>query len=414
MQIPDQGQIRSVMIVSKTAHTDSRVLSEAQLLEQAGCQVTVLCWDREKRFPARTYKGSLEILDLGRKGKHGGRGGQLIHFFPFWMKCLGYLLTHSWDIVHCHDFDTLWPGLLAGKLRHKPVIFDGHEVYGELFSNVLPRPIADLLQKMEYWLTPKIDYLISPSERYADYYLRRGAPRHKIFENYKEPLDFTFPEEVLAQRRRELGLDGKFVLVYAGLLDTYACLDVLMEAVAQVPDVCLVIAGGGRLTPWMQEIASSIPNVSYLGLLPLNEAQKLVALADCVDCIVKMPPAMLGYGTALNKLYDALAAGKMVICSSQTPDIANLVREHGFGDVIEGDLNVINVKKGLEAIHQDRGRVSEMGIKAREACREHYNRARATENLYQVYKTCLPRFNVQILRLAEDLSKKASNKIGRI
>jgi glycosyltransferase involved in cell wall biosynthesis len=378
------------MLVSKAAHSDGRVLAEARLLEGAEVEVTILAWDREKRFPRESRLGTIRVLDLGSRASHGAGATQAVQYLVFWVRCFAYLLRHRWGVVHCHDFDTLPPGWLAARILRRRVIFDGHEPYGEAFARTLPRPVAGFILWLERRLVPRIDYLISPSESCAAYYVKRDAPRRVIFANYKDPGEFDVAPEELARLRRELGLEGRMVLVHAGLLDTHVSLDRIVAAVQGLEGIDFLVAGSGRLSSWMEEQSRLHPNVHYLGLLPAEKAQQMIALSDCVNCLVRVAPEIGVYGTASNKLFDALAAGRAVLCSRTSPEIAQVTEAYDCGIVLEESFGVAEIRQSLTLLRDDPERKARFGRNARRACTEKYNRGAAAGGLFAAYRYCLP------------------------
>jgi len=379
---------RVVMLVSKAAHSDARVLAEAHVLAGAQIEVTILCWDRARKFPARDCIDGVEVRNIGIRASHGGGIAELGGYWRYWLRVLAILLTSDWDVVHCHDFDTLWAGWLAARLRRRIVVFDGHEPYGEAFEDALPRPAAVLLKRMEWWLLPQVDYLIAPSDGVARYYLERHASRHIIFENYKEPSEFEMPAFTFSAARRNLAPHGELVLVHAGLLDYHVYLDVIVEALAGLEGVVFAIAGTGRLVSWITEQTARHSNVRYLGQLSANEARQLVSAADAVNCMVRLSPKLAKYGAASNKLFDALAAGRAVICVSATREMAELVTRCECGVVLREDT-VAALRETLVRLRDNRSLTAAMGEHGRMAALKTYNRARAAETLLEVYQASL-------------------------
>ena len=384
---PLEGR-RVVMLVSKAAHSDARVLAEAHVLAAAGASVTIYCWDRGRQFADRDCIGDIQVHNLGPRASHGGGIAQLGGYLRFWLRSLGRLLVGRWDVVHCHDFDTLWPGWLAAVLRRRVVVFDGHEPYGAAFEDTLPRPAAWMLHRMEWWLLPRVNHLLTPSEGVGAYYRARGARRSSIFENYKEPEEFDALSGSLDAARRQVAPDGELLLVHAGLLDTHVFLDVIVDAVAGLDGVVFAVAGTGRLAGWMADQAGRHANVHYLGLVPATEARRLVAAADVVNCMVRLSPKLAQYGAASNKLFDALAAGRAVLCVAATREMARLVHDADCGVVLPEGTTAA-VRDALVQLRDDRDRTAALGAHARSAALQTYNRRRAAASLLQAYRDSL-------------------------
>jgi len=185
------------------------------------------------------------------------------------------------------------------------------------------------------------------------------------------------------------------VLAHAGLLDHHVCLDRIVEAVSTLPGVVFVAAGSGRLAPWMAEQARLHDSVRYLGQLPAEEARELIALSDCVNCLVQVAPEIRVYGTASNKLFDALAAGRAVLCCQASSEIARVTEEYQCGVCLGEDFTVEELRQALLHLRDQPDRRAGYGANARRACFEKYNRTAAGASLLRAYGWCAPEFHVE-------------------
>src|SRR4029453_13121537 len=114
----------------------------------------------------------------------------------------------------------------------------------------------------------------------------RGVPGHKIHVVYNwtdEAMFRPMPrDEALA---RELGLAGRFNILYAGNLGPLQGLDTVVRAAARVrsvPAIQLVIAGVGQQEDELRALARSVgaTNVLFVGRRPYQEIPRISALAD--------------------------------------------------------------------------------------------------------------------------------------
>ena len=81
--------------------------------------------------------------------------------------------------------------------------------------------------------------------------------------------------------RRSLGLNGRNVLAFVGRFGPQKALDLAVEAVAQVDDVTLVLAGDGEGRRELETQARPLGDrVRFLGALPRERALELLAAAD--------------------------------------------------------------------------------------------------------------------------------------
>jgi hypothetical protein len=163
----------SAMLVSKAAHSDARVLAEARVLLRAGCEVVVLCWDREKRFTSQPGPDGVRLLDLGPKGSHGAGTGQLRHYLGFWLS--GSCATADASTA---DFDT--PARLAASSAARSSSIN--ELHGEA------RPGAPASRRRSAWLERRLtrgSTSPSPIRDLRGVLPEVRAPRHEIYANWR-------------------------------------------------------------------------------------------------------------------------------------------------------------------------------------------------------------------------------------
>ena len=125
------------------------------------------------------------------------------------------------------------------------------------------------------------------------------------------------PDEVL---RRRLGLQGKTVLGFIGSFYAYEGLSLLLDAMprilAEVPDVVLLLVGGG---PEENSIRQKISGmrldhaVVVTGRVPHTEVQSYYGLVD-VFVYPRLPMRLTDLVTPLKPL-EAMAQGKLVVAS---------------------------------------------------------------------------------------------------
>jgi glycosyltransferase involved in cell wall biosynthesis len=137
------------MLLSNPFRPDPRVIKEARTLAGSGYSVSIVCWDRLSEYEQKeVINPGIEILRLQDVPSGYGLGvKQILPLIRFWKTAFVHLKSINPDLVHCHDFDTLLPGLLFGRYHHIPVIYDSHEYYGDLIGSHLPFYTGVILKK---------------------------------------------------------------------------------------------------------------------------------------------------------------------------------------------------------------------------------------------------------------------------
>jgi glycosyltransferase involved in cell wall biosynthesis len=156
------------------------------------------------------------------------------------------------DIIHGH----LHEGILIGAwLRHRlsvPLVAD---LQGSATEELVDHgflsargPLTSVVRRVERWLVKRADAVVVSSRTAAKIVVNQGGQADRVFQLLDGvDLDRFYPAPADAALRTELGLDGKLVVVFLGVLTKYQGIDSLIEAVphvlAHVPNAHFLIMG---------------------------------------------------------------------------------------------------------------------------------------------------------------------------
>jgi len=133
------------MLLTNAYDPDPRVRQEALTLREIGCRVRLLAWDRDLNHPATENMEGVEVERVFLSSSHGRGGTQLLFYTCLYVKMLWRGLRTPFDIVHCHDLDTLPLGFVLGKLKRKPIVYDSHESFPDMLEGNIPRRLQRAL-----------------------------------------------------------------------------------------------------------------------------------------------------------------------------------------------------------------------------------------------------------------------------
>jgi glycosyltransferase involved in cell wall biosynthesis len=320
---------------------------------------------------------------------------QLPRFIAFWARLLQEILSRPAVLIHCHDLDTLLPGLIAGRLKGVPVVLDAHESYYHMACSHFPPLIAKAIHLLERGFVPRTDAVIAACEATRQRYSGLGAKLAIRVGNWKALEDFNFEHTLLKEERRRLGLptDDELVVGYIGYFSPNRGVLNLIEAVCAEEGVHLLLAGTGLQQKAIEERIRGEERIHYLGWLDPMMVPFYTCLADCIYYCYE-PSTPFAPFNAPNKLYEALAAGRAVIASDIGGELSDVVRQTGCGVLVE--------KPSVEAIRQAIGQMKDRQLLARyqEAARRaalhEYNWARAEPNLFGLYEALLDGKELQL------------------
>jgi glycosyltransferase involved in cell wall biosynthesis len=237
------------------------------------------------------------------------------------------------DIIHCHDLDTLFPGIVLKLLLKKPLVYDAHENYALVKSVSLPIFFVKMLRLAEKLLLNKADAILTASTFVGDEF--RAVTRRPVttIGNYW-PLDICArisPDEVAVERDR-LGIPpGYLTIVYIGGLKSTRKIAPLLGAVRDGMGVHLVICGAGEQQKAVEQEARTKRCVSYLDWVPLERVPLYSRLSDVVYYGLEKYPGAL-YNSP-NALFLALATGRAML-ATDIGDLGAIVRREKCGIVM--------------------------------------------------------------------------------
>jgi glycosyltransferase involved in cell wall biosynthesis len=370
------------MLLDNAFRPDPRVGAEARCLVEAGYRVTLLAWDREGGRPEQEDWHGVAVRRLGPRSRHRLGSRQVFGVLCFWWRAFWAARRCRAALVHCHDFITLPVGVLLTLFRRRRLVYDAHESYADMLGDNVAGWIKRGVRGMERLLIRRADAVITVGELLAAELQRRGARCTWVVGNWKSPADFAVGQDDVAAVRAELGLGDGLVATYIGWLNADRGVDQLLGAVAELPDVHLVIGGDGPFAPRVVQAAADCPRVHYLGYVDPLRVPVYTATADVIYYGLDASNPNAAF-SAPNKLFEALAAGKAVVCN-RCGELGRIVDEEECGLVVDR-LTKEALRDALaELVRPDRLAACQQA--ARRAGAERYNWARAGRALLGAYE----------------------------
>lgn len=292
------------------------------------------------------------------------------------------LRRHKVKVLHTHLFVSGFVGRLAGLLAGTPVMIT-HEHGKTLWKKWYHR----LFERMALSVT---DVRIAVSRDILDLRLEHEhTPPSKIrlVHNAVDPRAFEIGEEVRTARRKELGVESKFVIGTVGRLVDAKAYDLLLEVAEDVcterPDARFVLVGEGRLGESLRRLAESrglSDKVLFLG--KRTDIPDLMAAMDLYLITSKREGLPLA-------LIEAMMSARPIVSTSVggIPDTISSERE--------GILVQPGARSGLSgaimALMDDPERRKSMGEMGRRRAVELFSPGKVLEELETIYGELLDR-----------------------
>lgn len=163
-----------------------------------------------------------------------------------------------------------------------------------------------------------------------------------------------YPREADEATARDLGLQGRLVVLYAGTIGRAQGLDAVLEVcrrLSGLDDVVFAFAGTGTAEPDLRALARRLrlKNVTFLGQLPKAAMPQVLALGDVH--LVSLAASPLADASIPSKMQAIMAMGKPFVVAAGG-DAASVVHQSGAGWAsAAGDVDALEdaVRAALEA-----------------------------------------------------------------
>jgi glycosyltransferase involved in cell wall biosynthesis len=305
-----------LMLVENCFPQDTRVTNEANLLTDAGYQVSVVALRRNGQAGRETVNSvdvyRLPTLELFKKTPAADVNqmnllfvklksflGYVVEYCYFTAACLivsTYIFVRrGFDVMHAHNPpDTLFLVALPFKLLGKKFVFDQHDLCPELYRSRYSATegfYTRLLRVFEWCSLKLADITIATNESYKQIQIKRANKNPRdVFVVRNGPNQMRMTPVTPSARLR--GMD-KCILCYIGSLNPQDGVDHLLRSLSHLlynlkrSDFHCVIMGTGDSLQDLRNLADKLQLngcVELLGFVSDEDLQANLAAADiCVD-----------------------------------------------------------------------------------------------------------------------------------
>ena len=351
-------------------HGHELVIIASDLNYQTG-QRTV---ERSGLYAEQNFEGVRVLRSYIYPAIHRSYIWRIIAFFSF-------MFSSTLTALHVKDVDlvlgTTPPIFQAvsawavAVLRRKPFLLEVRDLWPEfgISMGVLKNPaIIALSRWLEMFLYRHATHILVNSPAYREYMLAKGVSADKVtYIPYGTDVDMFNPAIDSLSIRKELNLDNKFVVLYAGALGQANDIDTLLRAAERLKKydkIHFVLFGDGKERARLEAEAKrmGLTNVLFAGTRPKKEMPLIVASADACLAILQDIPAFRT--TYPNKVFDYMAAGRASIIAID--GITRELIESSRGGVYVNPADDTMLAQKILEMSRDPVQVRAMGLNARE------------------------------------------------
>lgn len=252
-----------------------------------------------------------------------------LSYAEFVAKAFARALRSGADLYEANDLPPLLPTLIAAKLRSRPIVYRAHELWPETHAKVR---FAWLWRRLDRWLVPLCDEVVTPDENRSRIYRDELGARHEPMTvrncpPYRPPILGTRLRDELASRGRPFSS----IVLYQGLVDSMRCIEEIAEATRHFSDGVLLVVIGSGFGKWADPAAALagherivvLPRVPYTELPPFTASADIGILLYRNDC-------RNNYYCAPNKIFEYMMMGLPVI-AADFPGMRSIVEGEGVG-----------------------------------------------------------------------------------
>lgn len=285
-------------------------------------------------------------------------------------------------------------GWAVAKARGARSIFNVQDVFPDIaveLGAINNRWVIGGAQGLERWIYRSADAVTVLSEDLAHNVRGKTVGRDNVhvIPNFVDTVAIR-PSEKENDYRREFGLSGKTVVMYAGNVGLSQSLDLVLDAAGALSyeeDLVFVINGHGARRESLESRARGLGNVRFVDFQPPERLPEVLAAAD-----IHLVPLRSGLASSSfpSKTYSILAAGRPLIASiDQRTEIANIIERSGGGITTPPD-DAEALTKAIRRMLDAPAEVEEMGARGRAYVERFVSRAavaEAYENLFRRLQT---------------------------
>ncbi|HDR90235.1 MAG TPA: glycosyltransferase [Bacteroidetes bacterium] len=320
-------RLQDVVYISVTSDvaTDQRVLRTARTLDLSGRPVHII---------GRLLPDSLPVNDLPfrvTRFRLVFRRG-FAFYACFTVRLFFFLLFRKKAFLVANDLDTLFPNFLVSRIRKWPLVYDSHEYFTGVPALCHRRGVRWFWKQIEKLTVPRIPVRITVNRSISELYRQEYGVAFHVIRNMP-PL--WRPDK--KQTRTGLGLPGEApILVLQGTgINRDRGAEELVHSMAYLPDVYLLIIGGGEVLPLLKQICSEKGiggRVLFTGKMPYVQMMQYTSVSDLGLSLDKDTGLNQRYSLP-NKLFDYIQAGIPVL-ASPLPEVRNIVETYGIGELL--------------------------------------------------------------------------------
>ena len=323
--------MKILFLRSNPVNPDSRVEKEVLALINAGYNVEIFAWDREREYKQEESElvldeNKIRILRVGIKSQYSaGFRKNIVPLLRFQYAIMNFLKKNieRYDVVHACDFDTAFAASRICFYNRIRFVYDVFDYYVDSFS--VPKQIRTIVEKVDTSIMNRADAVIICTEKRREQIKKAKPKRLYIIHNS--------PAQNYQSKNRLTKNGNKVKIAYIGILSKGRYILEMCDFVANNAHFELHIGGFGLYEKEVQEYAKENENIYFYGRLSYQETLQVEEMCDIITAIYD-PSIKNHVYAAPNKFYEGLMLGKPLIMVKGT-GMSEIVEQNDIGCVAD-------------------------------------------------------------------------------
>jgi colanic acid biosynthesis glycosyl transferase WcaI len=350
------------------------------------------------RLSERKLENSIDVLRLWVWASPEKTFKSRMRFYLSYMgmaALAGALIRGKYDLVYATSPPLFVgaAGLASATVRRIPFVFEVRDLWPEsavALAELSGKRAIKAAEALEGLLYRRAALVVAVTQGIYDRLSERrvGCDKLALVPNGANTEHFHFSTEERAAVRTQLGLQDKFVVMYAGIHGIAQGLETLLQAAALLqnsPDIRFVFVGEGpRKAALAQRLSDlNLHNVTMLPEVPSSKMPSYLSAADCT--IVPLRDELLFRGALPSKMFESWAAERPIVLS--VAGEAQRVLEQANAGIACRPEDPADMARAIRTLHYDPVAAQEMGKRGRAYVLSHYSRRAQAQTLEQLLKT---------------------------
>lgn len=308
---------------------------------------------------------------------------RILSYISFnFLSTLAGLFSRDQDVILAPS-PPLTIGLSAyviSRVKLIPYVYNVQDIYPDvviklgILKNPFGKALFHLLEPFVYGHARHITVI---SEGFRANLLRKGVPQEKltIIPNFVD-TNFIRPLHRNNSFRQRFGLNGRFVVLFAGNVGHSQDLEHVLESAALLQDsnhIAFVIVGNGSRKEQLKDQARKM-GLNNVHLIPFQSRQKVPQIYATADISLVTLRKGIALDSFPSKVYTIMASARPVIAAvDPNSDVWDLIKQTECGLCVEPE-NPQALAQAIRTLYADTASRERMGDNGRKHVVQYYTR----------------------------------------